>query len=275
MGMKNFTHTLPVLLFAVIALVGMTSCTEMIKKETAQRSAMPVFMIPRMITTGDFTIQAFERIHDKNGPAVVYIEGDGDTPSNPMATRLAAQDSAGNVIVLARPCQYRGTYKGGNCPDYIIGSHRYSEKIIQAYNNALNDIKATYDLSGFHIVGYGGGAAIATIVAAGRMDIASIRTVAGKLDPSVASEEQDRDVRVYGASLNPRNFARSIVTIPQRHFVGGKDQFVTDLQARNFLAEVNGAPCVNVTIIDNANHSENWVEQWGEFLKMPVTCNAR
>ena len=270
--MMTHIRFLSFLVVAVAALVGLTSCTEMIKKDSAQRSAMPVFMIPRMITAGNFTLQAFERIHDKNGPAVVYIEGDGDTPSNPMATRLAAQDSADNVIVLARPCQYRGTYKGGDCPKHIIGSHRYSEEVMQAYNTALNDIKATYDLSGFHLVGYGGGAAIATIVAAGRMDVASIRTVAGKLDPSVASEEQDRDVRVYGASLNPRDFAQAIVTIPQRHFVGGKDQFVTDLQARNFLAQTNGAPCVNVSIIDNANHSENWVEQWGELLKIPVTC---
>jgi starvation-inducible outer membrane lipoprotein len=276
MEMKHKSYIISFLILALTTLLWLPSCTELVKRETAQRSAMPVFMIPRMITAGPFTLQAFERIHDKNGPAVVYIEGDGDTPSNPIATRMAAQDSAGNVIVLARPCQYRGTYNGGECPPHIIGSHRYSEQVITAYNNALNNIKATYDLAGFHLVGYGGGAAIATIVAAGRMDIASIRTVAGKLDPSVAPmTDTDKDARIVymgAGSLNPRNYAQAIVTIPQRHFVGGKDNFVTDAQARSYMAEVINAPCVKTTIIDNANHNENWVEQWGELLKLPVNC---
>lgn len=263
-------HTVSALL-VLASLFAFTGCTpDTIPTETAKRSAMPVFMIPRVINAGNFTLQAFERIHDRNGPAVVYIEGDGTTPSNPIATRLAAQDSAGNVIVLGRPCQYRGTYKGGECPKRFLGTHRYSEEIITAYNNALNNIKSTYNLSGYHLVGYDGGAAIATIVAAGRMDIASIRTVAGKLDTEIVGN--DGKLPMLDGSLNPRRYAQSIVTIPQRHFVGGKDTVVTDIPALSYLHEVNNAPCVKMSVIDYASHDENWVEQWGELLKLPVSC---
>jgi hypothetical protein len=254
-----------------LAILSLTSCTEhTIQRETAMRTAMPQFMIPRMVTAGDFTIQVFERIHDKNGPAIVYIEGDGNSPQNPIGLRLAAQDSAENVIVITRPCQYGGTFKGGDCPKRFTGSYRYSEPVIQAYNNILNNIKSTHDLSGFHLVGYEGGAAIATIVAAGRMDIASIRTVSGILDTQIIGG--DGTLPMLDGSLNPRNFAQSIVTIPQRHFVGGKDTVVTDLPARSYLNEVKNAPCVNITMIDNATNNQNWVEQWGELLKQPVRC---
>lgn len=262
---------LPLLLVLILSFAILPSCTpDTIPRETAIRTAMPQFMIPRMINAGGFSIQAFERIHDKNGPAVVYIEGDGTTPSNPIATRMAAQDSAGNVIVLARPCQYRGSYQNGECPKKFLTTHRYSESVIQAYNDALNNIKATYDLAGFHLVGYDGGAAIATIVAAGRMDIASIRTVSGVLDTQLLNA--DGTVPLLDGSLNPREYAKAVVTIPQRHFVGGKDSIVTDLRARSYLNEVMNAPCVQVTMIDNASHNENWVEQWGELLKLPVQC---
>lgn len=229
------------LILLSLSLFTLASCTkETIPRETAMRTAMPQFMIPRMIPSGNFSIHAFERIHDKNGQAVIYIEGDGETPSNPIATRLAAQDSAGNVIVLARPCQYRGTYNGGECPEKFMTTHRYSEEVIQAYNDALNNIKSTYDLAGFHLVGYDGGAAIATIVAAGRMDIASIRTVSGRLDTQLLNA--DGTLPMLDGSLNPREYAKAVVTIPQRHFVGGKGSIVTDLAARSYLNEVLNAP---------------------------------
>lgn len=268
-----------------LAAVSMTACHDMpeYKKASAMNTALPVFMIPRVVPADPFTLQAYERVHKKYTTAVLYIEGDGtpyadantlnfsSTPPDPVGLRLASQDGSPNVIYLARPCQYRQRYQGKEeCPKVFGAEARYSEAVIHGYMNALDNIKAYHDLTGFEIVGYDGGAAIAAILAAQRTDIVSLRTVAGNLDTKTTSYLNN--TKELDKSYNPVNYATKLALMPQRHFVGKLDRITPPAVYNSFAQALGPTPCNTSTLVDGADHMHGWVEQWNTLRTLPVGC---
>lgn len=256
-----------------------------IRQESAKRVAAPVFMLPRDIATSQFILQAYERVYTKDAPVTLYIEGDGvpyvtpdiestnPTPVDPVGLRLAARDGERNAIWLGRPCQYKEGWKGGKqCPSVFWTNKRFSPEVIDAYMQALDNIKLANHVSSFNIVGYDGGAAIATILAGKRDDILSLRTVAGNLDHRVMS--QIHNVGFLEGSLNPVDFAAQIAHIPQRHFIGKLDRVTPPAVYNSFAQSAGIGSCMNVTLVDNADHERGWVEQWTVLKAMPLDCGA-
>lgn len=245
-----------------------------IQDDVAKRTALPVFMIPRDIPSTDFIIQSYERVYQKSQPAIIYIEGDADrTPYDPIALRLAAQDGSPNVISLARPCQYNKGWKGGkSCPAeyYGSGAKRFAPEVIDTYNQVLDNIKAYYNIPSFDLVGYDGGAAIVAILASQRSDITSIRTVAGDLDPKTTALVAQTPY--LEGSLTPMDFAAGVGNIPQRHFIGKLDETTPPSVYNSFAQAVGQGQCLNVTLVDNADHESGWVEQWKVLKDLPMGC---
>lgn len=265
-------------------LTGCLSEHPVMREDAAKRTAMPVFMIPRDINADTFRLQAYERVYQKYAPATVYIEGDGSvdtmtagiiggspTPTDPVALRLAAQDGGQNVIWLARPCQYnKGWKEGKNCPPAYATTHRFAPEVIDSYNKALDDIKAMYGIPQFNLVGYDGSAAIATMLTSQRSDIASLRTVAGNLAPKTTAIIAQKPLGE--GSLNPLDFAAGVANIPQRHFLG-KSDFITPPAVYNSFAQaVGNGQCLNVTLVDKADHTLGWAEQWKVLKDLPLDC---
>ncbi len=60
--------------------------------------------------------------------------------------------------------------------------------MVNSIHKTLDQIKTRYNASGFNLIGYSGGGAIAALVAADRNDILSLRTVAGNLDIDVHTD---------------------------------------------------------------------------------------
>jgi len=268
-----------------VLLAGCMHDVPSIRDDSAKRTALPVQMIPRFVPAGEFNLQAYERVHKKWTNAVLYIEGDGtayatpstlgmfNTPTDPVALRLAAQDGSTNVIYLARPCQYRGKYQGkSDCPKIFAADARFSEAVIQSYNKALDNIKAYHDVTGFDIVGYDGGAAIAVILAAQRQDIASLRTVAGNLD--TVTTASINKVIAPTQSYNPVDYASQLTAKPQRHFIGKLDQVEPPAVYNSFAQAMGPTTCNSVSLIDNADHEHGWVEQWNTLRTLPVACSG-
>lgn len=270
---------------SVTLLTGCYSNHSVVREDIAKRTAGSVFMIPRDIPTESFTLQSYERVYQEGQPATLYIEGDGTytvsitaisdsvTPTDPIALRLAAQDGGPNVLWLARPCQYNKGWKNDkkNCPDEYSTTKRFAPEVIETYNQALDNIKAYYNIPSFDLVGYDGGAAIAVILGSQRADIKSIRTVAGNLDPNTVANLNDQPYQEE--SLNPLDFAAGVTNIPQRHFIG-KHDFVTPPAVYNSFAQAaQNGQCLNVTLVDNVNHQTGWVEQWKVLRTIPVDCN--
>lgn len=289
MNIKKFFDPLSIT-FGVLALVSLGGCFATTypyyKTETAQRLAAPAWMVKRDITASPFVLRAYERVHDKGGLANLYIEGDGikndfipkiapeATPSNPVGLHLATKDKAENLIYLARPCQYTGMADPEqSCDAVYFNDKKYSPDVIDAYNTALNNIKRQYDIRGFHLIGYSGGAAIAALLAAQRDDIQSLRTVAGVLD-------SDAYRALHGKapledSFNPAQQASDLIKMPQYHFVGGQDAVVPPPVLHSFLQGMPPTTCVQTLLVQEASHDAGWVDKWPDLLKFKPQCGLQ
>ena len=275
-------------ILALSAALGTAGCwrdaTNGMRMETAKRLAMPSFMIHREIPADPFMLTAFERVRQPGAPVTVYIEGDGlawvsrqtpsrdPTPVNPVALHLATRDLGPNVIWLARPCQHSGLTVEGPCPVEYWTSRRFSPLVIQTMGKALDDIKARYRVTGFDLVGYSGGGAVAALLAAGREDVLSLRTVAGNLDTDLFSDTHQ--VSRLTGSENPAARAGETAGIPQHHFVGEWDTIVPAALSASYTRAMGPSPCLRTSMIKEADHEEGWVNGWPEMLKAPLDCRG-
>ncbi len=282
--MKKQIRSLLALSFALIAVLA-ACAPEMIggmRAETAKHIALPSFMTERKIPAGPFLLTAWERVRAKGKTANIYIEGDGlawvsrsrpsndPTPTNPLALHLASRDDGQNVIYLARPCQYTKLKTGNACDVKYWTAARFAPEIIDAMNAALDDIKAHYSLSGFNLVGYSGGGAVAVLLAGRRDDVLTLRTVAGNIDTETFSTMHG--ISQLAGSLNPLESAARTAHIPQQHFIGANDKVVTAGLYANFARAAGDRRCIRATLVPGADHETGWVNQWPELLKLPLDC---
>jgi hypothetical protein len=263
---------------AILALGGCIGTTyPYMRTETAQRIAAPAWMIKRDINANPFLLRAYERIHDRGSVAHIYIEGEENetlsdaTPFNPVALHLASKDKAENVIYIARPCQYTGMISPAEkCDKSYWNESRFSQKVLDSYNKALDDIALRYNITSFDLIGYSGGGAIATLLAAERNDITSLRTVAGILDHEAYT--QAKQEAPLSNSLNPVTQAVTLAKMPQYHFIGGRDDKVPPAVLHSYLQSMPPSKCVQTMLIQEAAHDEGWVDKWPELLELPITC---
>jgi pimeloyl-ACP methyl ester carboxylesterase len=245
--------------------------------DTAKQLAAQAGFQQSVLSNAQFEIVAFSKPARQVNPVlVIYIEGDGrawktaslpsdnPTPTNPLALRLAIQDQRPAVAYLARPCQFVALPSRG-CSEKLWTSARFSPAVIETMNEAIEKLKHQYGASQLVLIGYSGGGAVATLVAAKRSDIKTIITVAGNLDT-------DAWVRLYGLeplseSVNPASVARSIRNIPQIHYVGGKDDVIPKAISQSFLQKMGRPNQAKVIELSNYGHVCCWTEHWTELLK--------
>lgn len=271
--------------FGLVALVTLSGCIATtfpyMRDETAQRIAAPAWMIKRDIAAETYTLRAYERIHNRNGVANLYIEGDGPaytsrgewllnpTPKNPVALHLASKDRADNVIYLGQPCQY---IEEDACSGKPWKNGQYTPEAMAAFNAALNDISRRYGISGFNLIGYSGGGAIAAILA-NRDDVLSLRTVSGILDTDVHAQMAGTTAAVN--TLNPvLEITEDHAYIPQRHFIGGQDAVVPPAVFNSYAQSLPASDCIQHTIIQEAEYQAGWVDKWPELLAMSINCRT-
>lgn len=249
---------------------------------TAERIARPAFLVERRLETGGMDFQLWERMHQRHTTANLYIEGDGQpiyqnrnisedpSPDNPLALHLASRDNAENLVYVSRPCQFRESPDIKKCSDKFWSTRRFSPEVLAAYNEALDEIKARYDITEFNLIGYDGGANIAAALATTRNDIGSLRTVAGHLNPDMvyAKTEQKLDPDNIKANV----IAPQLAMVPQHHFVGIGDEVAPAAVYHSFRQAMGESECVHYTVVQDADHVRGWVEKWPELLKAPTDC---
>jgi pimeloyl-ACP methyl ester carboxylesterase len=230
-----------------------------------------------ILSNAQFDLVVFSKpLKQANKVLVIYIEGDGrawktaslpsdnPTPTNPLALRLAIQDPRPAVAYLARPCQFI-TLPSRGCSEKLWTIARFSTAVIENMNEAVEKLKRQYGTSELVLIGYSGGGAIATLIAAKRTDIKSIITAAGNLDT-------DAWVKLYrleplSESVNPASVARSIRNIPQIHYVGAKDDVIPPAISQSFLQKMGSPNKANVIELPNYDHVCCWTKRWTELLK--------
>ena len=230
-----------------------------------------------------FPLQAFYALSRVSEDAVrIYIEGDGfayvtssipspdPTPIDPTALKLAVADRSGNVVYLARPCQFNAK-EVKQCSQKYWTDERYSEDAVAIVSEAIDDLKKRYGVKEIELVGFSGGATIAAVLAAKRGDVTALRTVAGNLDIDAFVEHHK--ISEMPHSLNPADFSSSLKGLPQVHIVGERDRIVPSSVVESFLAHqtVNsGIRKARLFLVNDLSHFGDWQKHWPRLLEVPI-----
>lgn len=246
----------------------------------ADALAKPGGLQREQVAAGDFLLTAYVRITRPDQPLTVYIEGDGlawrsrnqpsddPTPRHALGLSLAAADLGTNVLYLARPCQFTPRDNNSRCSVTYWTDKRFAPEVVAAMDDAISHYALSIPGQAINLVGYSGGGAIAVLVTARRRDVATLRTVAGNLDPDAVNRWHH--VSPMPDSLNPINAVTQVATIAQIHFSGADDKIVVPAIARSFVARAG--PCARLQIIDGMVHEGNWAAIWSRLQAIPLSC---
>jgi hypothetical protein len=239
-----------------------------------------------LIETERFGLLSFQKSDVDADTATIYIEGDGfaflspnrispnPTPKNPVSLNLAVQDNSANVLYLARPCQFVSLQQEKNCSLEYWTNRRYASEVIQAVNSAIDQYLRGKHIKKIRLVGHSGGATVAALIAAGRMDVLDLRTLAGNLD--IVAFVRQHDVTPLSGSLNPVMFAKELATIPQKHFLGSDDEVITANILDGYLVALRhfdpNLSCVQVETAQHVSHTNGWGEFWRDLPDTVVRC---
>lgn len=246
--------------------------------ETADRLAQANGFQKSFIKTKIFTLTTYYRCTKPGDPLNVYIEGDGSawlsrtwlsddpTPKTPLVLELAGVDPAANVAYLARPGQYTASDSSRGNPVYW-SDKRFSNEVVEALSEAIDTLCTEARSNKINLIGYSGGAALTVLLAAGRNDVLTLRTVAGNLDPEAVNSYHG--VSPLNGSLNPMDVAEKIKDLPQRHFAGSQDSVVPPFIAQSFMKHSGNQDAGKITIVEGASHAGGWRERWKSLLAIP------
>ena len=266
----------------VLLLAGCASLLS--EREQAEKIGLNSGLTATTLQMPRFPIFAQTRINQPGQAINIYIEGDGDawlsrhqvssdpTPVNPLALKLAGLDPAPNVVWLARPCQYV-LAASPNCRAEHWSTQRYSRELVVALNAAISQIKTRAGAEQLNLIGYSGGATMALLIAAQRNDIASVRTIAGNLDPEAFTRHHQ--VTPLAPESNPLRHAEVLAKIPQIHWFGQNDNTIPPPLANRYANAVGQGNCTRLQTVANATHSSGWEKRWIDFLNTPLPCAAR
>jgi hypothetical protein len=276
--MKYLSKVTVILLYMLIS-----SCTSTLSSriEEADKVAIINKFEKKLVQAGDFVITTYQRISDKNGHYVFYVEGDGSitsgnytiadnpTPSKVMLFNLATLDTRPNVVYIARPCQYTPVTLNPKCISIYWTDKRLAEEVVQSINIVIDTINNGTPAS---LIGFSGGGGIVVLVATRNKNIKDIITIAGNLDIDYFSKYH----KVYALkeSLNPIDYVAQIRNIPQLHVVGSQDQIVPST-IMNLYVKAIDSNCVQQKIFPNVTHTKGWDKVWRDILKINLNCTQR
>lgn len=233
------------------------------------------------ISTGSFVLATYARIRDTNQPVTIYVEGDSRgwlpstepghdaTPDGGLGLRLATLDPSANVVYIAQPCQFDSSLPV--CAEFAKADTRYAEQIMAAMNRAIDHFVVVFPHPHINLVGYSGGGAVAAVLAARRHDVATLRTIAGNLDPEGNGRYHAADPQED--FVDPIDYASRLYALPQEHLVGDKDDVVPPFLTENFIKAIGTSYCVRVIHIPEATHKTGWEQAWKTHVTDIPACD--
>ena len=211
------------------------------------------------INAGGYTLFSTYRIEQPGAPLKVYIEGDGHafdahgmptndpTPTNTFMRSLAAADTSPNVVYLARPCQYIFS-RACTQKDWTTG--RFAPALIQSMDTAVGALMRKARTQQVILIGYSGGAMMAAQIAAAHpASIKKLITIAGVLNHTQWTGYHGDAPLVDSVDLS---ITPAFLTIPQIHYVGGKDPVVPAALTQNLL------PSSVLVVVKKATHDSGF-----------------
>ena len=207
-----------------------------------------------------FSLQS-QSINCENRTLNIYIEGDGlawisknqislnPTPISQTILKLLSLDNNKCKVYLARPCQY---VESSNCKQEYWTNKRFSNEIIDIFDEVLNNLRTKYQNRDFNLIGYSGGGAVSTLLASKRDDIKNLITIAGNLD--IDKWVNIHNISKLEGSLNPANFTSTLENIKQIHIIGNDDKIVPKEIFLSYFSKFSNKKNIEY-IYTNSNHS--------------------
>jgi hypothetical protein len=271
---------LRLILFVAMLSLTSQSCVGHSPEVTASKISKMAGLKVEEIRSGDFVLRTYYRFEKSGGLLHIYIEGDGrawltktrasrnPSPKNPVGLNLTARDPGGNVMYIARPCQFVSFEKNPQC-EYAFWTHkRFASEIIDSVSAAIDLGKKKAQASKLEIIGFSGGGAVAVLVAARRSDVSGIRTVAGNLDHQAWTRHHNVDP--LRGSLNAADVAIKVAHIPQIHYVGSQDENVGHFVVESFRSRASRDNCIKIQTVKGATHSKGWEQVWPRLIAATI-----
>jgi len=243
------------------------------RSHQAQDLALVLHWQELKINTSPYDLRAYLSPQKSNdGVLTIYIEGDGSswihgefpssdpTPKDPIGLKLALAQPQGAVAYLARPCQFVGLENSRVCNFKVWTTERFSQKVIDSINPAIDLLKSRAQAQSLILVGYSGGAAVALLAASQRHDVQSIISVAGNVNPHTWAK--NLALEPLDDSLDPREAIIQLISIPQIYLVGAEDRLVPLDLTTAFIEQFPKGSAIEVLEIPKNGHVCCWVEQW-------------
>ncbi|MCI0654784.1 MAG: dienelactone hydrolase family protein [Methylococcaceae bacterium] len=202
----------------------------------------------------------------------IYLEGDGapwldrrriapdPTPRNPLMLSLMALDSS-PALYLGRPC-YHGFSDTAACNPLLWTHRRYSAEVIDSMAGALRNYLASHSYSQLVFAGYSGGGTLAVLLASRFPGTKAVVSLAGNLNIDQWTEYH-RYSTLEG-SQNPAKLPPLPASVKEMHFVGRNDDNVLP---EFVVARKNSRANVEVTVLENFDHTCCWEKIWPSILK--------
>lgn len=214
---------------ALAALLGLGACA------ASTSLPGPAAQLTRLdLPAGPLEPAAYARVSDPYQPVTVYVGGQklacGAGDGQDGARVLAAADPAANVVFLARQCQPDGAAMP---PEAVAAMNRVIDRVVARWPGHL-----------VNMVGYGCGDGLVVRMAAARGDVASIRTVAGRLDAATRRE-------------------LAAMRIPQIHFRLGDDP----------AGKSAAGACARQVMLPAGGGGPGWAQRWPELLELVPACS--
>lgn len=258
------------ILFCLIGLLFLFSCAsapERLEQE-AQTFGFRKIRLPGIVHEHI----AFENLGHSGGRRLhVYLEGDGTpwlnrtrvssdpTSREPIMLRLMALDRS-PALYLGRPC-YIGLSDTAACNPRLWTNQRYSTEVVASMTEALKHYLATHNYSELVFNGHSGGGTLAILIARQFPETSGIVTLAGNLntDEWIAFHHFSPLL----GSQNPANLPPMPASVKEWHFVGRNDK---NILPAFVIPRKNIGPNIEVTVIDNFDHTCCWKQIWPTVL---------
>lgn len=261
------------LLPLLLLLGGCVDFSPELRRHDAERLAEAAGWEGIRLPAGNFVLAAFVPHRALQSDILtVYVEGDGlswisrsqvsgdPTPMHPVGLALAMRQPGGAAAYLARPCQFVTGSDAAGCESSWWTGRRFAPQVIVASDLAIDQLKQRFGARRLVLVGYSGGGAVAALVAARRHDVIFLATVAGNVDTDAWVRRNK--LSALSESLNPADAWQALSTVPQLHFVGGRDRSVGVDVARSYQARFPVGRQPALKVIDGFDHVCCWVERW-------------
>lgn len=235
-------------------------------------SLMPADYKSEVINTSTYKFYSIKNIKSECKNINVYFEGDGlawitrnrissnPTPITPTAFKLMLTDESKCSIYLARACQYTND---SVCTKKDWTSHRFSKKIVESTNEAMNTLKNEYKNKTFTMIGYSGGAAIAALISNKREDVETLITIAGNLNTTLWTDI--KNITPLNG-LNPSDYTNNLKNINQYHLIGNDDNVIPKEILISYLNNFSDKSKIVYKTIDTT-HSCCWENEFKKLIE--------